>query len=321
MTNTMNENEVLPTQTKTLGECGKLAVEKHFRKILRHETEVIKDSDPEGVHQMRVGMRRLRSAISGFENALDLPKAMAENKISKIAQVLGSLRDLDVLKESLEHPNYHLPKSEQKSVNFVLESLAKQRKIALENVQATLKKEEYSRFKQAAKKWLQQPLYKGLGLITIEEVLPDLLMPAISKFLLNPGWLVGKDLKLMNPDKLNEILKNHGEILHSLRKLAKKIRYQMELFTEFYGVDYQQYLEDCQQIQTILGEIQDSIVLAEFISSVLESDMKQQMPTFNKKLAENRYNSWQQWQKFQQKYLKLEVRQKFYLSVLYPVSE
>ncbi len=321
MTNPMNENEVLPTQTKTLGECGKLAVEKHFRKILRHETEVIKDSDPEGLHQMRVGMRRLRSAISGFENALDLPKAMADTKISKIAQVLGELRDLDVLKESLEHPNYNLPKSEQKSVNFVLESLTKQRKIALENVQATLKKEEYSRFKQTAKKWLQQPLYKELGLIPIEEVLPDLLMPVISKFLLNPGWLVGKNLKLINSEKLNVILNDQGENLHGLRKLAKKIRYQMELFTEFYGADYQQYLEDCQQIQTILGNIQDSIILADFISSVLASDIKQQMPTFNKKLVENRYNYWQEWQNFQQKYLKLEIRQKFYLSVLYPVSE
>ncbi|NER99765.1 MAG: CHAD domain-containing protein, partial [Symploca sp. SIO1B1] len=67
---------------KTFGHWGYLAVEKHFQKILKHEIEVIKDKDPEELHQMRVGMRRLRTTVTSFEGAISLPKAAQEKKIA-----------------------------------------------------------------------------------------------------------------------------------------------------------------------------------------------------------------------------------------------
>jgi len=55
-----------PYGAKTLGDSAKLAIEQHYQKILKHEAQVLKDKDPEDLHQMRVGMRRLRTAIVGF---------------------------------------------------------------------------------------------------------------------------------------------------------------------------------------------------------------------------------------------------------------
>lgn len=54
------------SKTNTLGDWSALALDKHFHKVLKHEDDVLKDKDPEALHQMRVGMRRLRSAITGF---------------------------------------------------------------------------------------------------------------------------------------------------------------------------------------------------------------------------------------------------------------
>jgi CHAD domain-containing protein len=50
-------------EAKTLGDWAKIAIQQHYQKILNHEPLVLKDKDPEELHQMRVGMRRLRTAI------------------------------------------------------------------------------------------------------------------------------------------------------------------------------------------------------------------------------------------------------------------
>ncbi len=75
------------TKMKFLGDWASLAIKKHLEKIVKHEADVLKDRDPEDLHQMRVGMRRLRSAITGFAPALELPKPAQEKKIGKIARL------------------------------------------------------------------------------------------------------------------------------------------------------------------------------------------------------------------------------------------
>ena len=91
------------TKTKTLEDWAFLAIEKHFQKVIKYEADVLEDVNPEDLHQMRVGVRRLRSAITGFAPALELPKPVQEKKIGKIGHKLGTLRDLDVLREALEN--------------------------------------------------------------------------------------------------------------------------------------------------------------------------------------------------------------------------
>ena len=77
---------------------------------------------------MRVGMRRLRSAMTGFAPALDLPKAASDRNVGRIARILGTLRDIDVLQDALKNQYQPLlPSSEQKSLNKALKVLQKER--------------------------------------------------------------------------------------------------------------------------------------------------------------------------------------------------
>ena len=177
---------------KTFGEWGYIAVAKHYRKILKHEAKVLKDKNPEQLHQMRVGMRRLRSTISGFIFALDLPPAAEIAKIAKIAKVLGKLRDIDVLQETLtvQYQPY-LPVEEQESLNVIFKALKKRRKLAFKKVKQTLHGQSYLDLKFGLEAWLDNPTYQRIGLVEIERVLPDLLLPQISYFFLHPGWLIG----------------------------------------------------------------------------------------------------------------------------------
>lgn len=310
---------------KTLGDWAYLAIKKHLDYTLKYEADVLKDTDPEALHQMRVGMRRLRTAINGFAPALDLPKSAQEQKIAKIARQLGELRDLDVLQETLQTQISLLPTEEQDVLKKVLASLDKQRQKTLRKVQKTLKSSTYQKLKAAFQDWLEEPTYGELAELSIYEVLPDLLLPSISQLFLHPAWLVGVKLNAgeieipanLDSEQVRQLLDTHGDSVHSLRKQAKRVRYQMELFTDFYADTYKRYLKDIKEIQSLLGEIQDSFVLAEFLSEV-NADMAK-LPILAAQLTETRYQVWQKWQSLQQRYLNFEVRKDFHASILEPV--
>ncbi|MBD2493001.1 CHAD domain-containing protein [Nostoc sp. FACHB-280] len=312
---------------KTLGEYAYQAIQKHFNKTLKYEKTVKKDEDPEALHQMRVGMRRLRTAVSRFDVVLDLPKPASDKNIGKIARRLGSLRDLDVLKESLEQLYQpKLPHKEQKSLNKAFQALAKQREVALADVLNTLKDEPYKSFKQTLEEWLEKPQYQSLGSLPIQQVLPDLLLPEVSIFFLHPGWLVGtqvteSEVKIRHDwqaEKIEQHLTSKGDTIHDLRKQAKRLRYQMELFAELYADSYTGYIAEVKSIQDILGSIQDSVVMGEWLTDIFKSEFHAHLPTLANLLAEHRYQLWQQWQPLQEKYLIVENRHNFHLAILQP---
>lgn len=318
------------TKANTLGDWASLAIKKHLDKIVKHEADVLADRDPEALHQMRVNMRRLRSAITGFAPALDLPKSASEKKIGKIARTLGTLRDLDVLKEALENQyKPTLPAKEQKELETALDKLGKQRHQALAEVKETIEGDRYSSLKQSLKKWLKQPQFKAIAQMPIQEVLPDLLLPEVSKLLLNPGWLVGTQVKQgeikihreLSPEMVEQKLVEQGILLHELRKETKRIRYQMEVFQNFYGETYEEYLKQMKDIQAVLGQIQDRFVLSEFLTDVLQSKSKNSLPSLANQLTQKSYQAWQTWQTQQQRYLNLEVRKGFHLAILQPTWE
>ncbi|MBD2450325.1 CHAD domain-containing protein [Nostoc sp. FACHB-152] len=313
------------TAVKTLGEYAYQAIQKHFNKTLKWEKTVKKDEDPEALHQMRVGMRRLRTAVSRFELVLDLPKPASDKNIGKIGRRLGSLRDLDVLKESLETAYQpKLPDKEQKALQKAFHALDKQREVASSNVQKTLKDELYKSFKQTLEEWLEKPNYHPLSSVPIKQVLPDLLLPEVSIFFLHPGWLVGTQVVESEftirtdwkPEKVEQHLNNKGATIHELRKQAKRVRYQMELFSDLYGESYAANIAEVKSIQDILGSIQDSVVMGEWLTDVFKSELHTHLPTLANLLAENRYQLWQQWQPIQERYLQAENRQNFHLAIL-----
>ncbi|MDJ0689747.1 MAG: CHAD domain-containing protein [Xenococcaceae cyanobacterium MO_188.B32] len=314
-------------QVKTFGDWATIAIAKHYKKILKHEPKVLQDKDPEELHQMRVGMRRLRSTITGFAPALDLPEEVGEKQIGKIAKILGKLRDLDVLLDTLKTGYASvLPSKEQKILDKAIQVLGKKRTKVFKQVKSTLKNQNYQHFQQKIDNWLKNPQYKQIAALEIREVLPDLLSPQISRFLLHPGWLVGVNIeagkvKLSDrpaPEIVEQILIDRGEDLHDLRKEAKRSRYNMELFTDFYCDTYAHYLKQIKELQSVLGEIQDSFVLREVLEQVLQANIADKMPTLDSKLQVNRYQKWQEWEMLQQQFLDPKNRKDLRLTVQYP---
>lgn len=311
----------------TLKEWANIAIAKHTRKMLKYESKVLQDKDPEDLHQMRVGMRRLRSAISGLNIALDLPKTVTEKNIAKIGRSVGNLRDLDVLLAALtDYYRPLLPTKEQKSLDRVIESLKKQRQKELKHVRQTFKSKLYLHLKQGLQNWLEQPTYLAIGDLPIYLVLPDLLLPQVSQLLLHPGWLVGVEVKkggvqlleVLNREPVEQLLEQEELILHDLRKAAKKNRYNLELFAQFYGDTYHYYVRQIEQIQEVLGQIQDCYVLKEVLEQVLKTAIAKKMPELATLLSNTRSEKWQEWQSLLKQFLDAKTRQEFRQAIQQP---
>lgn len=314
-------------KTNTFGDWAYLAIAQHYRKMLSHEIGVLSDRDPEELHQMRVGMRRLRTALVGFAPALSLPAMAGEKAVGRIARVLGKLRDIDVLEETLKTEyRSQLPKAERKELDRILKALANKRKQAFKAVKKAIAGKAYHKLKKGFVSWLENPRYSTLACAPIEHILPDLLLPRFGQFFLHPGWTVGGsicdiprgEILPADPHTVRQILAQQETILHDLRKEAKRTRYQMELFVQFYGREYRDYLKDTKQIQSVLGDIQDSFVLKEFLNRFFGKSFKNRLPALAKHLHQIRWQKWNTWQTLHHKFASPKTRQSLRNLVQHP---
>lgn len=317
------------SEKQLLKDWAYLGIEKYFSTTISYEQKVLADQDPEDLHQMRVGMRRLRSAVTGFAPVVILPDSVSNQKIGKMARILGELRDLDVLQESLREYQPQLKAKEQTLFNKALKKLAKQRSKAFKTVENLLEGKRYKYFKESVQDWLENPQYQDWGELPVNSVLPDLLLPYINQLLLHRAWWVGvmvEGNQIKRQTRLTlkgaEVqIAQQGEALHDLRKQAKRVRYQMSLFRQHYGPVYQEYVQEIKQIQEVLGTIQDTLVLEFFLDQVLPCNWREEGPGLMKLLAKERYECWKEWYKLQQRYLNEEVRQGLRQAVISPLVQ
>jgi triphosphatase len=91
---------------------GAMTVEEAFRATVLEclaqvggNAPAIRGRDPEGVHQIRVGLRRLQMALASFGDYADLPEMKALGKRGRaLADAFGPARDLEVFSTELLEP-------------------------------------------------------------------------------------------------------------------------------------------------------------------------------------------------------------------------
>ena len=72
-------------------------VQSATQQILTNRLVVLETDDPEGAHQLRIGLRRLRSALRAFRPLIDLASMRElDRHAHDLARVVGGLRDADV---------------------------------------------------------------------------------------------------------------------------------------------------------------------------------------------------------------------------------
>ncbi len=282
---------------ETLGNYACALIRKQYQALIKQEKRVLADCDPEGLHDMRVASRRLRTALQVFERAVDLPKAASGKRLQAIAKVLGNLRDLDVQLADLNNEYLPLlPVAEQRSLAEVVQALQQERRKAFAATADVLGRSRYRDLKEAYDTWLHQPRYTTLADLPLMLVLPDLLNPLLSALLLHPAWLI----------PLNQAAEL-SETLHDLRKLCKHVRYQAEFFINFYGPEFQAWVQEIRIIQEALGQLQDVQVLQELLAEHLPKSVK--LPKFHRLIQTRQNTALQAWEVLRPKYLLPDFRQ------------
>ncbi|MEX0271235.1 CHAD domain-containing protein [Leptolyngbyaceae cyanobacterium UHCC 1019] len=298
----------IPDPVLTLGDYAHSVLSKQYRSIFKYEKKVLADHDPEDLHHMRVGTRKLRTALQVFGVAVQMPKKANPKRVSEIAKILGNLRDLDVQIAALEETYLPLVDGvEEDLLHEALQVLYKQRRQAFAVVERTLARSRYQDLKTSYQDWLENPKYTALATLPIIPLLPDLLSPLLADLLLHPGWLI--------PANASSAV--GGEILHDLRKACKHVRYQAEFFVPFYSQPFQDWIREIKLLQDNLGKLQDSYVLQDLLKEYLPK--RAEMPALQATIQQTRSEALADWDTVRQQYLDPAFRSYLHQMLLEPV--
>jgi exopolyphosphatase/pppGpp-phosphohydrolase len=115
-------------------ETGHEELPKRVKKFVDWRSKVLKHEDVEDVHKMRVASRRLRATMDAYE-AICKPKAFqkAYSTVKQAADLLGSVRDADVMLQNIQQQEEQTPTQEQAGMQWLVDRLQFYRK---EQVQA-----------------------------------------------------------------------------------------------------------------------------------------------------------------------------------------
>ncbi|CAN7796402.1 CYTH and CHAD domain-containing protein [Caballeronia sp. LjRoot34] len=219
-------------------------VQNCLAQIQGNELGVIRSDDAEPVHQMRVGIRRLRSALDLVESLLVFPVSL-EAELKWIAGKLGAARDWEVLVTSTLSGTFgdaHRDFDGQAMLRVARETARKHRAEAAAAVDCT----RYACLVIELTRWFEQSRWRE----GLDDGRRDALSVPVSEFAAQA--LHERHRKLMKRGRHLPDL--DPSTRHRARIAAKKLRYAMEFFATLYEKKtLQNYAATLTQLQDDLG--------------------------------------------------------------------
>ncbi len=236
----------------------------------RNEEGVLADLDSEFLHDLRVAVRRTRSALTLLKGVLtaDITDRFKE-EFRYIGQITGPVRDLDVYLLNEKKYKDSVPERLQQGLTYFFENLTESRKEEQRKLVSSLRSKRYQ---QILTDWSQ--LLNGKSLL-----------PAGEKGDIPIGVLAGK----ITRKRFRRVLQDGRSIhrgtpdseLHKLRIQCKKLRYCLEFFASLYEPkQMKQLIRQLKMLQNNLGDFNDlsvqQEVLANYLSTIRPGSRKSQ---------------------------------------------
>ncbi len=273
-----SDARIAPKLADTISLHTEESVELAFRNVLRsclaqitHNRQAIQHSDdPEGPHQFRVGLRRLRSAFRLFKPVLN-PHTLAplDAAARELAGEAGELRDLDVLTDEIVAPLTEFA-PEGVALDPLIGHLGQLRKDRRSIVKSHLSQPDINRFLfdlasyAEGRQWLDPDNFDQ----TMQLAQP---VQTYSRTALKKQWKkvykYGARIdELTIPER------------HEMRKALKKLRYGIEFFGSLYPAsDLKPFLKRMKKLQDIFGYLND-VAMAEKLAALPVSAGKNAQP-------------------------------------------
>jgi CHAD domain-containing protein len=228
-------------------------IDEQVRALLEHEAVAREGSDPEGVHQMRVAVRRIRAALkaSGDAGLADL-----HDELRWFGGVLGRIRDLDVLLEHLRTQAADLPAGERAAAERLLSGLVEERRRARRRMLDTFRGARYG----ALLRRLAGLVTAGAGVnghpVRQKEV-------ALLDVVVKPHRKLAKAARALGDEPADDEL-------HALRIQGKRLRYAAELVAPIGGKPVRRLIRATREFQDVLGDHQDTVVAEAEVRRLLD---------------------------------------------------
>ncbi len=219
-----------------------------FSHWIANETPAELGTDPEGVHQLRVSLRRLRTALSLFSPALsELDRSWLGGEAKWLAGSLGPARDWDVFIGEMM-PDIAEAGYEQELAPLLAAAKARQ-KDAYAQVREVIGSPRYTRLLLEFWRWLEGNGWRSTALEMQRQpvvALADRVLAKQQKRVLKKGRGFAK---LSLPDR------------HEVRIAVKKLRYSVEFFASLYPSEKSKpYRRRLSGLQDALGAMNDAAV-------------------------------------------------------------
>ncbi|MDM8559973.1 CYTH and CHAD domain-containing protein [Candidatus Parabeggiatoa sp. HSG14] len=227
-----------------------------------NEDMVLYGEDIEGVHQMRVALRRLRSCLSLYNTLIPKKKLLKlRTEVKWLTQILGIARDWDVFALSLQEmqPFYKKSLSSNELLDLQVK-VANFQTCAYVTVRDALHSSRYNRLLLWLGKWLTQRRWRRKlqdnALQRLDSPVSDF-ASQILELHYQRVYQQGKNFAQLN-----------SEQLHNLRISIKKMGYGTRFFTELYPQQAARYAKNLSRLQDELGILNDANVASHKLNQI-----------------------------------------------------
>lgn len=234
-------------EAATVGDAAFAVLRIFMGRVLDHEPGTRLGDDIEELHQMRVGTRKLRSAIKLYRDFLPPRVTALEGELRWLGGVLGPVRDLDVQQVVLRELAEEIPERERVALEFLWESLATDHTRERRKMLRALDSRRFERFKE---RWIGAllqgpPRSFRPGRQPALMIVPSLIEETHAGVLKRLGKLRPKSLPTA---------------YHRLRVRLKGLRYSVEFHRMLYPKRAKEYAKQVVWWQDLLGDHQDADV-------------------------------------------------------------
>ena len=235
----------------TAAEAVRRAIAMAVSRLLLNDAAVRLGDDPEGVHQARVATRRLRSDLRTFRPLLDEEwVTKLREELSALAELLGAVRDADVLLQRLRRALRSLPAAEALAGGALLRELEVGRDSARGRLLEAMRGDAYRQLLDDLVAAASQPHTAPEAAGEAASLLPPLAR--------GPWRKLRKRVEQLPPHPTDLEL-------HEIRILAKRARYAAEAVTSVSRPAVAAFADAVAGLQEVLGDHHDAVVAEEWL--------------------------------------------------------